>query len=68
MQVVAGRCGLQCGKGPGEVCGGEGGRYGVCVEGLQCSDCNRCTGCSFTQYICYSDDTTCVTESDHWLG
>ena len=34
-------CGRQCLKGPGHVCGGRGNHYGLCGEGLTCSDCNR---------------------------
>ena len=33
--------GRVCKKGPGDVCGGSQGQYGVCGEGLQCSECNR---------------------------
>ena len=33
--------GRVCKKGPGGVCGGSKGQYGVCGEGLQCSECNR---------------------------
>ena len=35
---------------PGDICGGEEGRYGLCGEGLTCSNCNRCTGCSFNTF------------------
>ena len=30
--------GRVCRKGPGGVCGGSQGQYGVCGEGLQCSE------------------------------
>jgi len=53
-------CGNQiCTKGPGEVCGGKGQRYGVCGEGLVCSNCNRCQGCSLRTYECF-DDPKCI--------
>ena len=35
-------------KGPGQVCGGHGDRYGICARGLHCDTKmkrNRCTGC-----------------------
>lgn len=44
-----------CSKGPGETCGGKDQRYGVCGEGLMCSNCNRCQGCSFRTFRCYND-------------
>jgi len=53
-------CGNQiCTKGPGEVCGGKNQRYGVCGEGLVCSNCNRCQGCSLRTYECF-DDPKCI--------
>ena len=48
-----------CSKGPGETCGGKDQRYGVCGEGLMCSNCNRCQGCSFRTFRCY-DDRNCI--------
>merc|ERR1712013_646651 len=35
------RCGRTCYKGPGNVCGGDNGRFGLCSSGLTCSNCNR---------------------------
>merc|ERR1712150_67681 len=61
-----GPCGGECRKGPGEICGGSGRQYGVCGEGLTCSDCNRCTGCSYTSFKCYSEEA-CVSSTDFWL-
>eukprot|EP00092_Neocalanus_flemingeri_P000787 GFUD01000838.1.p1 GENE.GFUD01000838.1~~GFUD01000838.1.p1 ORF type:complete len:105 (+),score=22.27 GFUD01000838.1:258-572(+) len=48
-----------CLKGPGEMCGGKFGRYGTCADGLMCSNCNRCQGCSFRTFICW-DDRNCI--------
>jgi len=48
-----------CLKGPGEMCGGRFGRYGRCADGLMCSNCNRCQGCSFQTFICW-DDKDCI--------
>ncbi|TRY71472.1 hypothetical protein TCAL_13025 [Tigriopus californicus] len=48
-----------CTKGPGEVCGGRFQIYGICGEGLMCSNCGRCHGCSFKTFECY-DDPKCV--------
>ncbi|XP_023340265.1 neuroparsin-A [Eurytemora carolleeae] len=55
------RCGNRvCMKGPGEVCGGKYGRYGTCGDGLMCSNCNRCQGCSYQTFSCWSD-TNCLS-------
>merc|ERR1712183_884532 len=35
-----------CKKGPSQVCGGKDHIYGRCGEGMMCSNCNRCQGCS----------------------
>ena len=35
------QCGEYCSKGPGEVCGGKGNRYGGCGDGLICGNCDR---------------------------
>lgn len=48
-----------CTKGPGSLCGGKHMRYGICGEGLMCSNCNRCTGCSSITFECF-DDTHCI--------
>jgi len=48
-----------CTKGPGEVCGGKHQRYGVCGEGLMCSNCLRCQGCSLKTFECF-DDPHCI--------
>jgi len=48
-----------CTKGPGEWCGGKHMRYGICGEGLMCSNCNRCSGCSTKTYQCF-DDKHCI--------
>lgn len=48
-----------CTKGPGEVCGGKNQRYGICGEGLMCSNCNRCQGCSLRTFECF-DDPKCI--------
>ena len=34
-------------------------RYGMCADGLMCSNCNRCQGCSFTTFMCW-DDHDCI--------
>merc|ERR1712037_566331 len=50
-------CGVeQCLKGPGEMCGGPWHRYGKCAEGLVCSACHRCQGCSFISFTCWQDE------------
>jgi len=48
-----------CTKGPGDICGGKHMRYGICGEGLMCSNCNRCTGCSTRTFDCF-DDKHCI--------
>ena len=60
-------CGLVCKKGPGDVCGGSHGQYGVCGEGLHCSECNRCSGCSYTMFRCFSDHDKCASSDDSFL-
>ena len=30
-----------CARGPGQVCGGKNSMFGVCAEGLACSNCYR---------------------------
>jgi len=53
-------CGTKlCTKGPGEVCGGKNERYGICGEGLMCSNCQRCQGCSLKTFECF-DDRQCI--------
>ena len=47
-----------CTKGPGDLCGGKHNRYGICGEGLMCSNCNRCYGCSLKTFECF-EDTRC---------
>ena len=64
MSACGGRV---CRKGPGGVCGGSQGQYGVCGEGLQCSECNRCTGCSYIAFRCYSDHDKCASSDDSFL-
>ena len=59
-------CGVVCKKGPGDICGGSGDQYGVCGNGLFCSNCNKCTGCSFTSFECF-DDRQCLSLLDVWL-
>merc|ERR1711915_328120 len=59
-------CGYVCKKGPGEICGGSGGQYGVCGDGLSCSECNRCSGCSYAAFKCYSE-SSCISSQDSWL-
>lgn len=54
------QCGEYCSKGPGEVCGGKGNRYGGCGDGLICGNCDRCVGCSTHTYLCFEDDN-CIT-------
>lgn len=57
---VVDKCGKRvCSKGPGEMCGGKYGRYGICDDGLMCSNCNRCQGCSFKTFRCW-DDPDCI--------
>ena len=63
---IATVCGVVCKKGPSDICGGSGDQYGVCGDGLTCSDCNRCTGCSYAAFKCFSD-TKCVSYQDMWL-
>ena len=62
--VMTARGGRVCKKGPRGVCGGSQGQYGVCGENLVCSQCNRCTGCSFTVFRCYSDHDKCASSDD----
>ncbi len=51
-------CGVRrCTKGPGDLCGGKHQRYGICGEGLMCSNCNRCYGCSLKTFECFEDRT-----------
>eukprot|EP00090_Calanus_glacialis_P023354 TRINITY_DN36034_c0_g1_i1.p2 TRINITY_DN36034_c0_g1~~TRINITY_DN36034_c0_g1_i1.p2 ORF type:complete len:106 (-),score=26.78 TRINITY_DN36034_c0_g1_i1:225-542(-) len=58
--ITTNNCGhTVCLKGPGEMCGGKFGRYGTCADGLMCSNCNRCQGCSFRTFICW-DDRNCI--------
>lgn len=45
-----------CMKGPGDYCGGLNNIYGTCAEGLACSDCNRCRGCSIKTLTCHEDN------------
>ncbi|XP_040582057.1 neuroparsin-A [Lepeophtheirus salmonis] len=45
-----------CAKGPRDHCGGRHNRYGVCGEGLMCSNCNRCQGCSLHTFECFHDN------------
>ncbi|XP_023320384.1 neuroparsin-A isoform X2 [Eurytemora carolleeae] len=59
-----GPCGPVCLKGPGEVCGGEDDIYGICSEGLTCSNCNRCTGCSYFSLRCFDDG--CASEDTYF--
>ena len=30
-----------CARGPGQICGGKNSMFGVCAEGLACSNCYR---------------------------
>jgi len=58
--ITSDMCGNKaCLKGPGEMCGGKYGRYGTCADGLMCSNCNRCQGCSFRSFMCW-DDKNCI--------
>merc|ERR1712083_355441 len=50
---MLGPCGRVCLRGPGDMCGGRGARYGLCGEGLECSPCNRCVGCSADTGQCF---------------
>eukprot|EP00092_Neocalanus_flemingeri_P009709 GFUD01010457.1.p1 GENE.GFUD01010457.1~~GFUD01010457.1.p1 ORF type:complete len:134 (+),score=32.05 GFUD01010457.1:73-474(+) len=61
-----GPCGQVCKKGPGDICGGAGDQYGVCGDGLSCSSCNLCTGCSYKSFSCY-DDSECLSDDNIWL-
>ncbi|XP_012256282.2 uncharacterized protein LOC105686221 [Athalia rosae] len=38
---------VECGKGPGQRCGGRHNMWGKCGESLDCQ-CNKCHGCSST--------------------
>ena len=50
-------CGRKhCMKGPGEFCGGVNHIYGRCAPGMECSDCNRCRGCSLMTLKCFEDE------------
>ena len=58
--VETDNCGYQrCLKGPGDICGGKGNRYGACGEGLLCSNCMVCTGCSWKTWEC-EDSHNCI--------
>ena len=37
-------------SGPDQSCGGKDGFYGICGEGLICSNCLRCEGVSFVDF------------------
>ena len=65
--TTEGPCGAMCLKGPGEICGGNNNMYGVCGDGLSCSNCNRCSGCSFTTFTCHDEDH-CISAQDYWLA
>eukprot|EP00092_Neocalanus_flemingeri_P094446 GFUD01120111.1.p1 GENE.GFUD01120111.1~~GFUD01120111.1.p1 ORF type:complete len:101 (+),score=18.62 GFUD01120111.1:41-343(+) len=55
--MILNACGRTvCRSGPGDMCGGKWGMYGICGEGLACSDCNRCQGCSFETFTCWDDE------------
>lgn len=55
--LVVDKCGYEhCIKGPGEFCGGRNNVYGICASGLECSDCNRCRGCSVKTLKCFEDE------------
>ena len=55
--MMADECGHEhCMKGPGEFCGGRNNIYGICASGLECSDCNRCRGCSVKTLKCFEDE------------
>merc|ERR1719347_861090 len=42
LGTATNQCGeVVCMKGPGEVCGGRLGRYGICGDGMMCSNCGR---------------------------
>ena len=64
---LKGICGQACYKGPGDICGGLGDQYGVCGDGLVCSSCNRCIGCSYNSFTCF-DDYECLTDDNVWLS
>ncbi|XP_051166724.1 neuroparsin-A-like [Leptopilina boulardi] len=51
----------QCQRGPGEICGGRGDKYGVCGDGLSCH-CNKCVGCSIDSLDCYVNNCLPRTE------
>ena len=53
-----------CAKGPGELCGGKHNRYGICSEGLICSNCGRCSGCSYKNFVCFNDPE-CIWSSSY---
>ena len=61
-----GPCGRVCLKGPGDVCGGRRNVYGQCGESLKCSACNRCVGCSFRSFVCFTD-RECLYQDDALL-
>eukprot|EP00088_Acartia_fossae_P000924 TRINITY_DN10347_c0_g1_i2.p1 TRINITY_DN10347_c0_g1~~TRINITY_DN10347_c0_g1_i2.p1 ORF type:complete len:109 (-),score=11.23 TRINITY_DN10347_c0_g1_i2:336-662(-) len=45
----------RCLKGPGDTCGGRRNVHGECGSGLICSNCNRCTGCSYQSFMCWEE-------------
>jgi len=55
-----------CLKGPGEMCGGRFGRYGRCADGLMCSNCNRCQGCSFQVPTGHPSLAAVLLETEQW--
>ena len=63
---VMGPCGRVCLKGPGDFCGGRRNVYGKCGESLKCSGCNRCVGCSFRSFFCFTD-RECLYQDDALL-
>ena len=56
--------GRVCRSVPGGLCGGVDDVYGVCGEGLSCSPCNKCVGCSYNSFTCYEEELECY----YWVG
>jgi hypothetical protein len=46
------------------VVGGYSDLYGLCGDGLSCSSCNQCVGCSFNPFTCFEEDMDCLA----WCG
>ncbi|CAH0391646.1 unnamed protein product [Bemisia tabaci] len=57
--LVKNHCGYwECGKGPGQICGGPSKIFGECGDGMHCK-CDRCVGCSSKTLDCDLNTSIC---------